>query len=64
MMRNHDNRIEDAAQSIEDAMSALTRAVCLLGFSEGKEAVQRAQGLVRDTHQYIRERNAIEPWKN
>jgi hypothetical protein len=63
-IRNHDDRIEDAARSIADAMMALTRAACLLGFSEGKEAVQRAHGLVRDTQQYIQQHNQIEPWKN
>jgi hypothetical protein len=63
-MRNHDDRIEDAVQSLADAMMALTRATCLLGFSEGKEAVQRAAGLVRETHQYIQKHNEIEPWKN
>ena len=63
-MRNHDNRIEDAARSIANAMVALTHAVGLLGLSEGKEAVQLVHGLVRDTHQYIQRHNEIEPWKN
>jgi hypothetical protein len=62
--RNHDGRIEDAAQSIADAMTALTRAACLLGFAEGKEAVQRAHGLVCETHEYIQQHNQIEPWTN
>jgi hypothetical protein len=63
-MRNHDDRIEDAVQSLAEAMMALTRAVCLLGVAEGKEAVQRAHGLVRETRQYVQQHNEIEPWKN
>ena len=38
---------------------ALTRAVCLLGFSEGKEAVQRAHGLVCEAHQHIQQHNHL-----
>jgi hypothetical protein len=43
---NHDSRVDQAVRSIEDAMVALTRAICLLGFSEGKEIVQNAHGVV------------------
>jgi hypothetical protein len=53
LMRNGDNRVEEAAQSIADAMVSLTHALCLLGFSEGKQVVQRAHGVVFDAHQYI-----------
>ena len=63
-MRNTDDRLEDAAQSIAEAMRALTRAVCLLGFNEGKEAVQRAHGMVHDAHRYIQAHNDLQPWKN
>ncbi len=63
-MRNSDERLEDAAQSIADAMRALTRAACLLGSDEGKEAVQRAHGVVRDAHHFIQAHNDLQPWRN
>lgn len=40
-MRNH-SRIDQADQAIEDALVALSRAVGLLGFGDGKEVVQDA----------------------
>jgi hypothetical protein len=58
-MRDHDDRIGDAAQSIAEAMTALARAMCLLGFSEGKETVQHAHGLVREAHQHIQQHNDL-----
>ena len=34
------SRIDEADQAIEEALTALSRASYLLGFSEGKEIVQ------------------------
>jgi hypothetical protein len=33
--------------------------MCLLGFSEGKETVQHAHGLVREAHQHIQQHNDL-----
>jgi hypothetical protein len=43
---NNDSRVDQAVQSIDDAMVALSRAIYLLGLSEGKEIVQHAHGVV------------------
>jgi hypothetical protein len=58
-LRNDNRRVEEAAQSIEDAMASLTRAICLLGFSEGKEVVQRAHLVVGDARRHIESHNGI-----
>jgi hypothetical protein len=50
---NHDSRVGRADQAIENAMMALTRAICLLGFSEGKEIVQRAHGMVAESRRLL-----------
>ena len=61
-LRNRDTqRLTAADQALSDALASLTRAVCLLGLSEGKVTVQLAHGLVRDTHRFIQRHNAIEP---
>jgi hypothetical protein len=46
---NYDNRADQAIQSVEDAMVALTRAIFLLRLSEGKELVQHAHGVVAES---------------
>jgi hypothetical protein len=45
---NNDSRVDQAVQSIDDAMVALSRAIYLLGLSEGKEIVQHAHGVVAE----------------
>jgi hypothetical protein len=49
---NH-SRVDQAVQSIEDAMMALTRAISLLGLSEGKEIVQHAHGVVAESRKLL-----------
>lgn len=61
-LRNRDHqRLQDADQALSDALGSLTRAICLLGASEGKVTVQLAHGLVHDTQCYIQMRNELEP---
>jgi hypothetical protein len=58
-LRNDNRRLEEAAQSIHDALESLTRASCMLGSSEGKEAVQRAHLVVLDTQRFVQNHNLI-----
>jgi hypothetical protein len=50
---NHGSRVDQADQSIEDALVALSRAVYLLGLSEGKEIVQHAAGVVAESRRLL-----------
>jgi hypothetical protein len=60
-MRNRDHqRLRDADQELSNALRALTRAICLLGASEGMATVQLAHGLVQNTQRYIQMHNEIE----
>jgi hypothetical protein len=52
---NHDSRVDQAFQSIEDALVALTRASYLLGLSEGKEIIQYARGKVAESRRLLHE---------
>ncbi len=58
---NHDSRVSQAVQSIEDAMVALTRAICLLGLSEGKEIVQYAHGVVAESRRLLHQHGMDPP---
>jgi hypothetical protein len=58
---NNDSRVDRAVQSIEDAMAALTRAICLLGFSDGKEIVQHAHGVVAQSRRLLHRHDTTPP---
>jgi hypothetical protein len=57
---NH-GRIDQADRSIEDALVALARAVYLLGFSEGKEIVQHAAGVVAESRRLLHQHGMGSP---
>jgi hypothetical protein len=60
-LRDRDHlRLQDADQALSDALGSLTRAICLLGASEGMATVQLAHGLVQNTQRYIQMHNEIE----
>jgi hypothetical protein len=56
--RDH-QRLQDADRALSDALASLTRAICLLGSREGKEAVQLTHGLVQNTQRYVQMHNEI-----
>lgn len=47
------SRIDQADHAIEEALTALSRASYLLGFSEGKEIVQRAAAAVTKSRKLL-----------
>ncbi len=58
---NHGSRADQADQSIEDALVALSRAIYLLGFSEGKEIVQHAAGVVAESRRLLHQHGTTRP---
>ncbi len=59
-MNNH-SRIDQVDQAIEDALVALTRAVCLLGISEGKAIVQNAHLMVAESRRSLYQHEMAPP---
>jgi hypothetical protein len=53
--------IDQADRSIEDALVALARAVYLLGFSEGKDIVQHAAGVVAASRRLLHQHGMGSP---
>jgi hypothetical protein len=58
---NNDSRVDQAVQSIDDAMVALSRAIYLLGLSEGKEIVQHAHGVVAEFRRLQHQQDTAPP---
>jgi hypothetical protein len=59
---NNGSRVDQAVQSIEEAMAALSRAIYLLGVSEGKEVIQHAHGVVADSRKLLHQHALVASW--